>query len=132
MTTSADMRQHAQELITQIPGTSLPQVVAILEDLCRSVDPTPQTLPDQQQEQALLHKIQQKLTPEEQTRLAYLRQQNESEIITVPEHQELLAYIDLIEQQDAERAEALIQLAQIRKVDLKNLMAQYLPVSNAV
>jgi ATP-dependent exoDNAse (exonuclease V) beta subunit len=132
MTTSADMRQHAQELITQIPGASLPQVVAILEDLCRSVDPTPQTLPEQQQEQALLHKIQQKLTPEEQTRLAYLRQQNESEIITEPEHQELLAYIDRIEQQDAERAEALIQLAQIRKVDLKNLMAQYLPVSNAV
>lgn len=129
---STNLRQHAQELITQIPGSSLPQVVAILEDLCRSVDPTPQTLPEQQQEQGLLHKIQQKLAPEEQTRLAYLRQQNESGVITEPEHQELLAYIDRIEQQDAERAEALIQLAQIRKVDLKSLMAQYLPVSNAV
>jgi ATP-dependent exoDNAse (exonuclease V) beta subunit len=126
------MRQHAQELIAQLPGSSLPQVVAILEELCRSVDSTPQTLPDQQQEQALLHKIQQKLTPEEQNRLAYLRQQNESEFITASEHQELSAYIDRIEQQDAERAEALIQLAQIRKVDLKNLMAQYLPVSNAI
>jgi hypothetical protein len=132
MTIPTNMRQHAQELITQIPGSSLPQVVTILEELCRSVDPTPQTLPEQQQEQALLPKIQQKLTPEEQTRLAYLRQQNECEAITEPEHQELLAYIDRIEQQDAERAEALIQLAQIRKVDLKSLMAQYLPVSNAV
>jgi ATP-dependent exoDNAse (exonuclease V) beta subunit len=132
MTMSTNMRQHAQELITQLPGSSLPQVVAILEDLCRSVDPAPQTLPEQQQEQDLLHKIQQKLVPEEQTRLAYLRQQNESGVITEPEHQELLAYIDRIEQQDAERAEALIQLAQIRKVDLKSLMAQYLPVSNAI
>jgi ATP-dependent exoDNAse (exonuclease V) beta subunit len=132
MTLPTNLRQHAQELITQIPGSSLPQVVAILEELCRSVDPTPQTLPEQKQEQALLHKIQQKLAPEEQTRLAYLRQQNEREVITASEHQELLTYIDRIEQQDAERAEALIQLAQIRKVDLKSLMAQYLPVSNAV
>jgi hypothetical protein len=132
MTLPTNMRQHAQELITQIPGSSLPQVVAILEELCRSVDPTPQTLPEQQQEQALLPKIQQKLAPEDQIRLAYLRQQNEREIITEPEHQELLAYIDRIEQQDTERAEALIQLAQIRKVDLKSLMAQYWPVSNAV
>jgi hypothetical protein len=132
MTIPTNMRQHAQELIEQIPGSSLPQVVAILEELCRSVDPTPQTLPEQQQEQALLPKIQQKLAPEDKTRLAYLRQQNEREAITEPEHQELLVYIDRIEQQDAERAEALIQLAQIRKVDLKSLMAQYLPVSNAV
>jgi hypothetical protein len=132
MTIPTNMRQHAQALITQLPGSSLPQVVAILEELCRSVDPTPQTLPEQQQEQALLPKIQQKLAPEDKTRLAYLRQQNEREAITEPEHQELLTYIDRIEQQDAERAEALIQLAQIRKVDLKSLMAQYLPVSNAV
>jgi hypothetical protein len=129
---STNLRQHAQELISQIPGSSLPQVVAILEELCRNVDPTPQTLPDQPPEQALLYKIQQKLTPEAQTRLAYLRQQNEREVITEPEHQELLAYIDRIEQQDVERAEALIQLAQIRKIDLKSLMAQYLPISNAV
>jgi hypothetical protein len=132
MTMPPNMRQHAQELIAQIPGASLPQVVAILEGFCRSVDPSSQTVPEQQQEQALLHKIQQKLAPEEQTRLAYLRQKNERELITEPEHQELLAYIDRIEQQDAERAEALIQLAQIRKVDLKSLMAQYLTVSNAV
>jgi uncharacterized caspase-like protein len=132
MTSSADMRQHAQELITQLPGSSLPQVVAILEELCRSVDPIPQTLTDQQQEQAILHKIQQKLAPGEQTRLAYLRQQNEREVITELDRQELLAYIDRIEKQDVERAEALIQLAELRKVDLKSLMAQYLPVPNAI
>jgi hypothetical protein len=46
--------------------------------------------------------------------LNYLRQQNETEEITETEHQELLIYVELIEKQDAERAEALIQLAQIR------------------
>ncbi len=90
MTMPSNMRQHAQELITQLPSSSLPQVVAILEELCRSVDSTPQTFPEYQQERILLHKIHQKLAPEEQARLAYLRQRNASEIITEPEYQKLL------------------------------------------
>jgi hypothetical protein len=130
MTTPVNMRQHAQELIEQLPGSSLPQVVTFLEDLCGNIAPTHQPLPELQ-EQALLRAIQHKLAPDEQARLTYLRQQNESETITEPEHQELLEYIDRIEQQDAERAEALIQLAELRKVDLQKLMDQYLPIANA-
>jgi hypothetical protein len=130
MTTSTNMRQHAQQLIEQLPGSSLPQVVTFLEDLCGNIDPARQPLPEDPQEQNLLRTIQHKLAPEEQSRLTYLRQQNESETITELEHQELLEYIDRIEQQDAERAEALIQLAEIRKVDLKKLIDQYLPISN--
>jgi hypothetical protein len=131
MTTPTNMRQHAQELIKQLPGSSLPQVVTFLEDLCGNIHPTHQPLPENLQEQTLLRTIQHKLAPDEQARLTYLRQQNESETITEPEHQELLEYIDRIEQQDAERAEALIQLAELRKVNLKKLMDQYLPMSNA-
>ena len=36
-------------------------------------------------------------------------------------------YIDHIEQQDAERAEALIKLAQLRQVDLKVLIKEFIP-----
>jgi hypothetical protein len=68
--------------------------------------------------------IQHRLSPEEQDRLAYLRQQNEIGVITDTEHQELLIYIERVEQQDAERAEALIKLAQLRKVDLKVLIKE--------
>jgi hypothetical protein len=62
----------------------------------------------------LLQIIQHRLSHEEQDRLAYLRQQNEIGVITNTEHQELLIYVDRVEQQDAERAEALIKLVQIR------------------
>ena len=56
-----------------------------------------------------------------------MRQQNENEEITETEYQELLKYINRIEQQDAERAEALIQLAKLRQVDLKVLINEFLP-----
>ncbi len=83
-------------------------------------------------ETALLEIIQRRLPPEEQQTLAYLRQQNEAEEITDAEHQELLVYIDRVEQQDAERAEALIKLAQLRQVDLKVLIKEFLPTHSNV
>ncbi len=72
-------------------------------------------------EAALIEIIQHRLTSEEQDRLNYLRSSNESGEITEAEHQELLMYVERVEQQDAERAEALIQLAQLRSCDLKML-----------
>lgn len=56
-----------------------------------------------------------------------MRQKNETGEITEAEHQELLMYIERVEQSDAERAEALIKLAQLRKVDLKALINEFLP-----
>jgi len=47
--------------------------------------------------------------------------------ITEQEHQELLNYVDQIEEQDAQRAEALIQLSQLRQVDLKIIIDEFLP-----
>jgi hypothetical protein len=76
--------------------------------------------------------IQHRLSDEEQDRLAYLRQQNEIGVITDTEHQELLMYVDRVEQQDAERAEALIKLAQIRDCDLKILINEFLPTHSNV
>jgi hypothetical protein len=65
--------------------------------------------------------------PQEQNRLTCLRLQNEAGEITETEHHELLMYIERVEQQDAKRAEALIQLAQLRNVDLKMLIDEFLP-----
>lgn len=78
-------------------------------------------------EAVLLKIIQRRLSPKEQENLAYLRQQNESRVITDTEHQELLIFIERVEQQDAERAEALIKLAQLCQVDLKVLINEFLP-----
>jgi hypothetical protein len=49
------------------------------------------------------------------------------ETITEAEHQELLTFIDPIEQMDAERVEAMIQLAQSRKVNLNIIIQKFLP-----
>lgn len=68
-----------------------------------------------------------KSTPEDQARHAYLRQQKEAETISDTEYEELLAFVERVEQQDAERAEALIQLAALRNVDLKVVVSEFLP-----
>jgi hypothetical protein len=129
MITPTNIRQHAQQLIEQLPGASLPQVVEFLEGLRRNINPAQPILPENLQEQALLSIIQRRLAPEDQARLDYLRQQNESGAITEPEHQELLEYVDRIEQQDAERTEALINLSKLRNVDLKTLMSECLTLN---
>jgi aconitase A len=80
----------------------------------------------------LLQIIQRHLSSEEKDRLAYLRQQNETGIIRNTEHQELLMYIDRVEQQDAERAEAMIKLAELRQVNLKTVINEFLPTRSNV
>jgi len=119
--TASDIRQRARELVEQLPGSSLTKAVAFMETL--HDDSGAELEP----EQRLLNQIQQQLSPEDQTRLTYLRQQKEAEIITDSEYQELLAFVERVEQQDAERAEALIQLAALRKVDLNVVVGEFLP-----
>lgn len=95
--------------------------------MCREAGQGSKVATSKPEEAALVQIIQRRLPEDDQNRLAYLRQRNESGEITEAEHQELLAYIDRAERQDVERAEALIQLAQIRGVDLKPLVNEFLP-----
>jgi len=46
-----------------------------------------------------------------------LREQNESGEIIELEHQELLAFVSRVENEDAERASAILQLSKIRNID---------------
>jgi hypothetical protein len=125
MTASSDIRQRARELIEQLPGDSLTKAVEFMETLSQSPsEPSRQT-----QEQQLLAIIQRQLTPDEQARLTDLRQRQADDTITGEEHQELLAFVDRVEQQDAERAAALVQLAELRQVELKTLVNEFLPES---
>ncbi|PZV06014.1 MAG: hypothetical protein DCF22_24310 [Leptolyngbya sp.] len=108
MTAASDIRQRARELVEQLPGNSLSQAVAFMETLHPNRGAA--------LEQPLLDQIQQTRSPEDQARLAYLRQQKEAETISDTEYEELLAFVERVEQQDAERAEALIQLVELRNV----------------
>ncbi len=127
MAVPTEIRKRAIALLEQLPGESLVKAVEFLEALSHEALQVSEAPNPEISEAALLQIIQHRLSPEEQDRLAYLRQQNEIGVITDTEHQELLMYVERVEQQDGERAEALIKLAQLRQVDLKVLINQFLP-----
>jgi len=75
-------------------------------------------------EDQLLQVINRRLPQDDQVRLNYLREQNESGEITEVEHQELLAFVLRVENEDAERAAAIFQLSQIRNVNLSTCLGE--------
>ena len=89
MTAPTEIRQRAIALLEQIPGESLVRAVEFLEALSHEALQASETTP-KASETTLLEIIQRRLPSEEQERLAYLRQRNETEEITDAEHQELL------------------------------------------
>lgn len=76
------------------------------------------------QETELLLQINQGLSPETQQRYDQLQAKLQAETISAAEYQDLLTLIDTVEQADAKRLEALMNLAQLRQVFLPDLMAQ--------
>ena len=127
MTISTENHQKALFLLEKLPKESLNKAVEYLETLSQNVQQETINSRTANNENQLIAIIQLRLSPDKQQRLDYLRQQNETGKITEQEHQELLNYVEQIEQQDAQRAEALIQLAQLRQVDLKIIIDEFLP-----
>ena len=127
MTIFTENRQKALSLLEKLPKESLNKAVEYLETLSQNVQQETINSRTANNENQLIAIIQLRLSPDKQQRLDYLRQQNETGKITEQEHQELLNYVEQIEQQDAQRAEALIQLAQLRQVDLKIIIDEFLP-----
>ncbi|MEA5448843.1 hypothetical protein VB780_09710 [Leptolyngbya sp. CCNP1308] len=72
----------------------------------------------------LLQAINQELPEEIQHRYSELQAKLQDEAIAPEEHQELLQLIDVVEQADAARLQALVELAQLRGVNLPDLMTQ--------
>ncbi|MBE9008643.1 hypothetical protein IQ250_00235 [Pseudanabaenaceae cyanobacterium LEGE 13415] len=109
--THTDIRQRAIELIQHLPPERLSDVVRWLESL--------------DEETALITIIQRRLPPNEQQRLEELRDRSEQDTLSEAEQLEFIAYADRLEQQNVERLEALIKLAQLRNVDLPTLNRQF-------
>ena len=117
-------RQKVMRLVEQLPDESLGEVVDLLNNLLRQTRQS-QLLISSKPEELLLQVIGRRLLPDDQARLDYLREKNESGDITEVEHQELLDFVSRVENEDAERVAAILQLAQIRKVD-EDSQAKYL------
>jgi hypothetical protein len=120
MPPASDIRQKAIALIGQLPQDKLMAVVQLLEFLAQP----PQQSTISGQEAQLLEVIENHLPEDEQVRLDTLRDRCEWGELSEAEHQELIGYEDLLEQQRVERLEALIELAKIRNIDLMRLNEQ--------
>jgi hypothetical protein len=132
MTAPTSIRQKAITLLQQLPDDQLVQAVEFLEELSHQTLQSGEVASNSPQEDTLLHIIQRRLPLGDQARLDALRQRSEAGNITDVEYQELLMYVDRVEQQDADRAAALIQLAQLRQVDLKTLITKFLPTHQTI
>ena len=124
MAISIGDRQKVMRLVEQLPDESLGEVVDLLNNLLRQTRQS-QLLISSKPEELLLQVIGRRFLPDDQARLDYLREKNESGDITEVEHQELLDFVSRVENEDAERVAAILQLAQIRKVD-EDSQAKYL------
>ena len=111
MAISTGNRQKVMQLVEQLPEESLSEVIELLNNLLRQTRQS-QPLISSSSEKLLLQVIGRRLLPDDQARLNYLREQNESADITETEHQELLAFVSRVENEDAERVAAILQLAQ--------------------
>lgn len=114
-------REQVLDLIEDLPNESLQELVRFIEFL-RFRGAQEAKPPAAEAEKPLLAIIRRRLPPEEQRRLSYLRMRREDGALTPEEHAELLAYVDRVEQEDAERAQALLDLSRLRKVPLTALM----------
>lgn len=120
---STDIRQRAMALLDQLPHTKLAAVVQLLEVLAEPISQSSESRSHLEEAQWLAV-IERPLTDFDQARLEDLRERCEWCELSEAEHQELIQYEDRLEQDRAERLEALMNLAKLRNLDLSSLNRQ--------
>jgi hypothetical protein len=104
--------KRAVTLVEQLPAAKLTIALDFLEQLHQKTDET-----------QLMQVIEKQPVPDRQ-RLDDLRDRCEWGHFTPEEHQELMQYEDAIEQHNVDRLQAMIQLAQLKNIDLPTLNQQ--------
>ncbi len=130
--TATITRQDAIALIDALPSETLPELAQFVEFLRFKTFRRAASATDTD-EQKLLTIIQRRLAPEQQRRLDRLRGKNELGELTPAEHAELLQITEQIENADAERASALIELARLHNKPVSTVLHEYSPeyITNA-
>jgi hypothetical protein len=113
--------QRAIALIDQLPPDKLNIAVTFLENLTQQ---TPVGQENPIADEISLRRIIQQRPTIDQARLDDLRDRNEWATLTNEEHQELIRYEEQLEQYGVDRLQAMIQLAQIKNIDLPTLNQQ--------
>ncbi|MCS7264208.1 MAG: hypothetical protein NZ805_05180 [Armatimonadetes bacterium] len=103
------------EIVKKLPSAELEKFLAKLDEWRA-----------EREEEELLKFIKEnsQLPPEKQKRFNKLRRKLQNETITEREQQELLALWEELERRNVMRLEALIKLAKMRKVSVRELMEQ--------
>ncbi|NEO84258.1 MAG: hypothetical protein F6J87_08395 [Spirulina sp. SIO3F2] len=123
MTPTLEQRQQIHQLVEQLPSETLQDAIQLLQGLSNRAARVAR-------EAELLAVVQRCLPPSQQERWAVLRGKLAEETLTEREHQEFLTYSDLLELWNAERVEAVMELAQLRGVEFKVLYQELTPQSN--
>jgi hypothetical protein len=110
-------RDQVIDLIDHLPIESLPELVRFIEFLHFRSGQEKST-PAAEAEAPLTAIALRRLPPEEQRRLSVLRARKEEGQLTPEERTELLAYVDRVEREDAERARALFELSRLRNMPI--------------
>jgi hypothetical protein len=113
--------QRAIALIDQLPPDKLNIAVTFLERLTQQ---TPAVPDNPIAYEISLRRIIQLRPTIDQARLDDLRDRNEWATLTDEEHQELIRYEEQLEQYSVDRLQAMIQLAQLKNIDLPTLNQQ--------
>ncbi len=115
-------REQVIDLLEGLPAETLGEVVRFIEFL-RFRGAQDAGAPDRAAEAPLLAIVRRRLPPEDQRRLSALRALKEERALTPEEHAELLSYVERVEREDAERAQALLDLSRLRGVSLGALLS---------
>ncbi len=122
-TVQGEFQISMDELLNGVAKLDIPDLEQLISELltlrARRVAPSLS-----KEESRLLEKINQGLPPDLQQRYDELTARRQAETMTPAEHRELLALIDRIERADAERVQALTELAQRRGIPVARLMAE--------
>jgi hypothetical protein len=118
--TSPSHRQQAIALLEKLEDDRLPDAIAALAALNQPVSRAVSA-----EEADLIHLINDRLPLAQRQRLELLRERLEMETLTDEERGELLTLAEAIEIQDAARAQAMFELAQLRGVDLTVIVQEF-------
>ncbi|WP_439638207.1 hypothetical protein [Spirulina sp.] len=115
-----EQRQQIRELVEQLPNETLQDAILLLQGLSHHTQ-------HRTRELELLAIAQRHLPLSQQERWLALRDKLEQETLTEREHQEFLTYSDLLELWNAERVEAVMELAKLRGIEFKTLYQALTP-----
>jgi len=119
-------RQQIIQLIDTLPRETLPELTQFVEFLRYKTRAAEASRPSAE-DQKLVAVVQRRLSSSDQQRLDLLRQKNQDGSLTEAEHAELLQWVTQIEEQDAARAQAIVELARLRNAPVVSILREYSP-----